>query len=137
MTGVVRRDRSTPGTRRHRALPPGRQALMALVYLRKGETFTALACGSAVSTATAWRYVNRTVELPTARAPKLQAALCRAARDGLLYLVRAGKHNGIMRKSTPHYTKAASRMRSASSPSSTDRNFLINASTKFFSRWLA
>ncbi|GAA1598003.1 hypothetical protein GCM10009678_94370 [Actinomadura kijaniata] len=55
VTGVVRRDRATRGVHRHRALAPGQQALMTLLCLRKGATFTALACRFAVSTATAWR----------------------------------------------------------------------------------
>lgn len=63
---------------------------MALVYLRKGGTFAALACGFAVSTATAWRYVHRTVDLPAARAPDLGTALRRAARGRLLYAVSDG-----------------------------------------------
>ncbi|MGK5557759.1 helix-turn-helix domain-containing protein [Actinomadura kijaniata] len=69
VTGVVRRDRATPSTRWHRALPPDRQALMMPVYLRKGETFTAPAVGFAVSTATAWRYVHRTMALLAAACP--------------------------------------------------------------------
>ncbi|MQY05079.1 hypothetical protein ACRB68_31430 [Actinomadura sp. RB68] len=59
---------------------------MTPVYLRKGETFTALAGGFGVSTATAWRYVHRTVGLLAARTP----ALRRAAGDGLLYPVLDG-----------------------------------------------
>jgi hypothetical protein len=45
-----------------------------LGYLRKGETFADLAAGFAVSTATAWRYVNEAVMLLSARALKLRAA---------------------------------------------------------------
>ena len=48
-----------------------------LVYLRKGETFTEVAAGFEVGTATAWRYVNETVALLAARAPKA----LKAARD--------------------------------------------------------
>ena len=68
--------------RRHRAdrvmlaqAGPGRQALLVLAYLRKGETFAGLAAGFGIGTATAWRYVTETVALLAARAPKLPAAL--------------------------------------------------------------
>ncbi|MFC5187270.1 transposase family protein [Actinomadura harenae] len=88
-TGVVRRHRTSIGSR-GRALTPGAQALMVLVYLRKGETFAGLAAGFGVSTSTAWRYVNETVQLLAARSPKLAQALRKAARDGLLYLVLDG-----------------------------------------------
>jgi hypothetical protein len=51
-----------------RALPPGTQALMALVYLRKGETFAEPAAGS----------------------PRLGTVLRRARADGLPYLISDG-----------------------------------------------
>ena len=46
-----------------------------LAYLRKGDPFAEIAAGFGVSTATAWRYVNETVALLAARAPKLRRAL--------------------------------------------------------------
>ena len=61
-----------------------------LAYLRKGETFADLAAGFAVSTATAWRYVNETVMLLSARAPKLRAALRAAAKSKLAFVVLDG-----------------------------------------------
>nr|BFE31179.1 transposase family protein [Actinomadura rugatobispora] len=88
-TGVVRRHRRAIGSR-GRALPPGTQALMTLVHLRKGETYAALAAGFGVSVATAWRYVNEAIDLLAARAPKLPAVLRRARRDALPYLVLDG-----------------------------------------------
>jgi hypothetical protein len=69
-TGVVRRHRKTIGSR-GRVLTPGRHALLVLVYLRKGETFTQLGTGFGVFTATAWRYVNETVALLSARSSNL------------------------------------------------------------------
>jgi hypothetical protein len=87
--GVVRRHRKTIGSR-GRALTPGRQALLVLVYLRKGETFEQLGSGFGVSTATAWRYVNEVVALLSARSPNLEQALRRAVVDGLSYLVLDG-----------------------------------------------
>jgi hypothetical protein len=72
--GVIRRHRRSIGSR-WRKLAPGRQALLALVYLKKGETYPDLAAGFGVGTATAWRYVDETGELLAARAPKLRTAL--------------------------------------------------------------
>jgi hypothetical protein len=46
-----------------RKLNSGQQALLALVYLRKGEPFAEVGAGFDVSTTTCWRYVNETVEL--------------------------------------------------------------------------
>jgi hypothetical protein len=46
---------------------PGRQTLPVLACMRKGDTFAALAAGSAFGTATAWRYVSKTVALLAAR----------------------------------------------------------------------
>lgn len=88
-TGVIRRHRKAIGSK-GRALPPGAQALMVLVYLRKGETFAELAAGFGVSTSTAWRYVTESVDLLAARAPKLDTALRKARRDRLPYLVLDG-----------------------------------------------
>jgi hypothetical protein len=88
-TGLIRRHRKAIGSK-GRALPPGAQALMVLVYLRKGETFAELAAGFGVSTSTAWRYATESVDLLAARAPKLGTALRRARRDRLPYLILDG-----------------------------------------------
>ncbi|GAA4991442.1 DNA-directed RNA polymerase specialized sigma24 family protein [Nonomuraea thailandensis] len=89
VAGVIRRHRKAIRSA-WRRLNPGRQALLVLVYLRKGETYTELAAGFGVSTATAWRYVEETVALLSARSPKLGQALRKAKRDGLHYLVLDG-----------------------------------------------
>ena len=73
VSGLIRRHRKSIRSC-WRKLNPGQQALLVLAYLRKGETFADLAAGFTVSTATAWRYVNETVALLSARAPKLRAA---------------------------------------------------------------
>jgi hypothetical protein len=73
-----------------RKLNPGQQALLVLVYLRKGEPFAEVGAEFAVSTTTCWRYVNETVDLLAARAPKLRAALRKAIRDGLAYVIIDG-----------------------------------------------
>ncbi|RVX41893.1 DDE superfamily endonuclease [Nonomuraea polychroma] len=49
-----------------------------------------IGAGFGVSTATAWRYVEETVTLLSARSPKLGQALRKAKQDGLHYLVLDG-----------------------------------------------
>jgi len=87
--GVIRRHRRQIGSP-WRKLNPGRQALLVLACLRKGETFAELAAGFGVGTATAWRYVTETVALLAARAPKLGRALAKAKDAGHAYLVIDG-----------------------------------------------
>jgi hypothetical protein len=89
LAGVIRRHRKKIGSVR-RLLNPGRQALLVLVYLRKGDTYTDLAAGFEVSATTAWRYVEEAVRLPAARAPRLRAALRKAKADGCPYLILDG-----------------------------------------------
>ena len=74
VAGVIRRHRRQIGSC-WRKLNPGRQALLVLAYLRKGETFADLAAGFGVSTATAWRYAAETVRL-LAPAPRSSAVRC-------------------------------------------------------------
>jgi hypothetical protein len=69
---------------------PGRQALLVLVYLRKGETFAEIAAGSGVGTTTAWRYAGETVALLAPRAPKLRKAVRDAKKAGYAYVVVDG-----------------------------------------------
>jgi hypothetical protein len=66
VAGIIRRHRKKTGSA-WRKLNPGRQALLVLSYLRKGETFAELAAGFGVGTATAWRYVTETVALRDAQ----------------------------------------------------------------------
>ncbi|MBF6303117.1 transposase family protein [Nocardia amamiensis] len=89
VAGVIRRHRRTIGSR-WRQLAPARQALLVLVYLRKGETFADLGAGFAVSASTAWRYVEETTELLAARAPALKPALRLAGAAGHAYLILDG-----------------------------------------------
>jgi hypothetical protein len=89
VAGIIRRHRISIGSC-WRKLNPGQQALLVLVYLRKGETFAELAAGFGVGTTTAWRYVNETVALLAARAPKLRRAARDAARAGYAYVVLDG-----------------------------------------------
>src|SRR5512135_3665664 len=89
VSGIIRRHRASIGSP-WRALNSGQQALLVLVYLRKGETFAELAAGFEVGTATAWRYVNETVALLAARAPKLRTAVREAKKAGHAYVVLDG-----------------------------------------------
>jgi hypothetical protein len=89
LTGIIRRHRVAAGLR-WRKLNPGKQALLVLVYLRKGETFAELAAGFGVGVATAWRYVNETAGLLAARAPKLREAVRDATKKGHAYVVVDG-----------------------------------------------
>lgn len=89
VAGVIRRYRKTIGSR-WRAINPGRQALLVLAYLRKGENFSELGAGFEVSTSTAWRYVEETTTLLAARAPGLKPALRAAKAAGHSYLILDG-----------------------------------------------
>jgi hypothetical protein len=73
-----------------RKLNPGQQALLVLVYLRKGEPFAQVGAGFDVSTTTCWRYVNETVDLLATRAPTLREALRKAKRQGMAYVIIDG-----------------------------------------------
>jgi len=87
--GIIRRHLKAIGSR-WRKLNPGQQALLGLVYLRKGETFAQLAAGFEVGRTTAWRYVTEVVALLAARAPKLRQAVRDATKAGYAYVVLDG-----------------------------------------------
>jgi hypothetical protein len=89
VSGIIRRHRRSIGSR-WRRLNPGQQALLVLAYLRKGETFANLTAGFGVGTTTAWRYVEETVALLAAHAPKLRKAVRDAKRTGHAYVVVDG-----------------------------------------------
>jgi hypothetical protein len=89
VAGLIRRHRAAIGSP-WRKLNPARQALLVLAYLRKGDTFAELAAGFDVGTTTAWRYVNETVDLLAARAPKLRTAVRDAVKAGYAYVVLDG-----------------------------------------------
>src|ERR1700746_178152 len=89
VSGLVRRHRKSIRSC-WRKLNPGQQALLVLAYLRKGETFAHLAAGVAGGATTAWRYVNETVALLAARAPRLRQAVRAAKKAGYAYVVLDG-----------------------------------------------
>jgi hypothetical protein len=74
VAGLLRSHRRDRGTR-WRLLGSGRQALMVLAHLRKGETYRDLAVGFGVGTTTAYRYLREGIGLLAALAPTLQQAM--------------------------------------------------------------
>jgi hypothetical protein len=58
------------------ASTPGRQALLALAYLRNGDTYTRLACGFEIGVSTAWRL------RPRSRRPARRSRRRPGHRDG-------------------------------------------------------
>jgi DDE superfamily endonuclease/Helix-turn-helix of DDE superfamily endonuclease len=87
VAGIIRRHRTLIGSP-WRKLSCGQQALLVLVYLRKGETFAELAAGFGIGTA--WRYAIEKVGLLAARSPKLGKALRQASKAGHAYVVIDG-----------------------------------------------
>lgn len=75
---------------RWRVLDPGRQALMTLVYLRKGETYADLAAGFGVSVATVYRRVNETIDLLAAQVLSLRQVLQAQKRGGAVFVIVDG-----------------------------------------------
>jgi Helix-turn-helix of DDE superfamily endonuclease len=82
LADVLRRNRAELRTRWHR-LDPGRQALLVVAHLRKGETYADLATGFGIGTTTVYRYLREALELLAAMAPSLQQAIEVAPRQGL------------------------------------------------------
>ncbi len=74
LADLLRKRRATLGTR-WRRLNAGRQALLVVAYLRKGETYADLAGGFAIGTTTVYRYVREALDLLAAQAPTLEQAL--------------------------------------------------------------
>jgi DDE superfamily endonuclease/Helix-turn-helix of DDE superfamily endonuclease len=73
---------------RWRRLEPGRQALLALAYLRNGDTLTRLAAGFQVGVATAWRYIREAITPRAAAADDLHQAMSRVRQ--LAYAILDG-----------------------------------------------
>jgi hypothetical protein len=57
LSDALRAQRNQRRTR-WRKLSPGRQALLAVAHLRKGETYADLACGFRIGTSTVYRYIR-------------------------------------------------------------------------------
>ena len=67
------------------------QALLVLVWFRKGEDKTILGAGFGVSRATAYRYLAEAVRVLAAQTPTLHDALRRVAADGWSHVILDGK----------------------------------------------
>src|SRR3712207_5893437 len=74
LADALRRHRRQQSTR-WRKLSAGRQALLVVAYLRKGETYTDLACGFRIGTSTVYRYLREAIGLLAAMAPTLDQAI--------------------------------------------------------------
>lgn len=66
---------------RWRKLDPGRIAVITLAHLRNDERLADLAGGNQVSASTVRRWVLEVIDLLAARAPRLDRALARVAKD--------------------------------------------------------
>jgi len=84
---VLRRNRAALRTR-WRRLDPGRQALLVVSYLRKGETYADLAVGFGIGTTTVYRYLREALDLLAAMAPTLAEAI--AVARGKAYVILDG-----------------------------------------------
>jgi hypothetical protein len=85
VTDALAARRRATGTR-WRRLPAGRQALMVLAHLRKGETYRDLAAGFGVGTTTAYRYLREALSVLATLAPTLQQAMQTAAAKAYVIL---------------------------------------------------
>jgi len=85
-------ERRARGTRKGtRALTCFYQAVLILVWFRKGEDKALLGAGVGVSRATAYRYVAEGIAVLAAQAPDLHAALRRVAAEGWSHVILDGK----------------------------------------------
>jgi hypothetical protein len=85
LSDAFRQRRSMPRTR-WRRLAPGRQALLVLAHLRKGETYRDLAEGFRIGTSTVYRCLREGLELLAAMAPTLEQAIAVAQRKAFVIL---------------------------------------------------
>jgi len=67
------------------------QALLVLVWFRKGEDLTLLGTGFGISRATAYRYRDEGIAVLAAQASDLHTALKRVAADGWSHVILDGK----------------------------------------------
>src|SRR5689334_8435701 len=107
LADALRQRRTELGTK-WRRLPVGRQALLVVAHLRKGETYADLAHGFEIGTTTVYRYLREGIDVLAAMTPTLQQAVavarCKAfvTLDGtLLRIDRVGMTAGHDR---PYYS---------------------------------
>jgi hypothetical protein len=90
---------------RWRKLGCFKQALLALAHLRKNETLAQLGAGFGVSTATAGRYVDETVEVLAAWAPGLHEALVGLGEGDFVIVDGALIPTGRIAADQPYYSQ--------------------------------
>jgi Helix-turn-helix of DDE superfamily endonuclease len=90
LADLLRQNRTDLRTR-WRRLEPGRQALLVLAHLRKGETYADLAWGFGVGTTTVYRYLREALDLLAAMAPTLAQAIEVAGRKAYVILDARGE----------------------------------------------
>ena len=71
-------------------LRPHDRARCTLVYLRKHDTLQQIAVGFRIGVATAWRYINDTIDLLASFAPSLKEALTSHHLEGREYVLLDG-----------------------------------------------
>src|SRR4051794_7880173 len=105
LADALRAHRSQRATR-WRKVSAGRQALLGVAYLRKGETYTDSARGFRIGTSTVYRYVREALTLLAAMTPTLEQAIEVASKkafvilDGtLLRIDRVGMASGRVGRS--------------------------------------
>jgi hypothetical protein len=81
VTGLIRQYLKDIGSR-WRSVTPGRQAVLALAWLRHDQRLADLADGNDVSASTIRRWGLEVIRLLAARAPRLDRVLARLARTG-------------------------------------------------------
>ncbi|GAA0589524.1 transposase family protein [Kutzneria viridogrisea] len=86
MLAEALRGRRTTVRTRWRRLEPGRQALLVLAHLRKGETYRDLADGFGIATSTVYRYLREGLALLAAMAPALDEVIEVARRKAYVVL---------------------------------------------------
>ncbi len=85
LADALRQRRTVLGTKWPR-LPVGRQALLVVAHLRRGETCADLAHGFSVGTTTVYRYLREGLQVLAALAPTLDQAIAVAARKAFVVL---------------------------------------------------
>jgi hypothetical protein len=92
LAGLLAAERRSLGTRKDtRALTCFYQAILVLVWFRKGEDKTTLGAGFGISRATAYRYLAEGIRVLAAQAPDLHDALERVADAGWSHVILDGK----------------------------------------------
>lgn len=92
-TGRLAVRRGKIGTRWRRPTA-GRQALLALARLRRGDTYAHLAAGFGIGLATAYRCLREAVDVPAALAPTLAEAMRVARTKAFVIQGEVGKAHG-------------------------------------------